>query len=90
MAVVRIGDKVINPTGFGFMVKIVTSRTANTIATKHQNGSSDDHRASLADFRLCTGEAAEAIVARILQIERNIADERKEQSELYNSLEKLE
>ncbi len=90
MAEVRIGDKVIKATGFGFMVKIVTARTANTIATKYKNGSSGDHRASLAGFRLCTGETAEAKVARILQIERNIADERKEQSELYNSLEKLE
>ncbi len=81
-----IGNKVIEDTGFGHMVKVITGRTANTIATRHLNGSTSDKRANLAGFRAYS----EAKVARILQLEVELKEKRDEQRELYQSLERLE
>ena len=82
----EIGDQVIEGTGFGYVLKVITGRTTNTIATRHPNGSTSDHRAKLYNFRAYD----KAKVNRILQLEVELFEKRTEQSELYQSLERLE
>ena len=81
-----VGMKVITDTGFGYLVLEITGRTANTIATRHLNGSSRDQRAKLFLFRV----SDPAKSARILQIEVQMEELKKEQGELYQSLDWLE
>ena len=82
----KLGARVIEWNGFEYMVKVITSRTANTIATSHLNGSRSDRGAGLYNFRAYD----EAKVSRIMQLEEELEKMRKEQRELYQSLERLE
>ena len=82
----KVGMKVITSTGFGYYILEVTGRTANTIATRHLNGSPRDARAKLFFFRV--SDSAKS--ARLLQIEAQMKELRDEQRELYRSLELLE
>ena len=81
----EIGDRVIRFSGFDYVVLEVTSRTANTIATRHLNGSTSDHRAPLHNFR----SYEKTMVDRIIQLEQDRNDILREQRSLYQSLEKI-
>ena len=82
----KVGDRVVTGTGFNYYELVITSRTANTIATRFPNGSPKDYRANPAFFRAYE----KAKFDRLLQLDKERAEKKREQREIYHSLAKVE
>jgi len=81
------GLKIVENTGFGFHVQIVSDRTDKTMATQTAKGNTMYQRVRFgSQFRVYD----EAKVARLLQIEDQRATLREEASDLFQSLEQVE